>query len=41
MHFGWLNLTGFMIVVLMMIPNTVYALRNRHMANECTSKPMR
>lgn len=40
MQFGWLNLTGFMIVVLMVIPNIVYALRNRHMVNKCTSKPM-
>ena len=40
MQFGWLNLTGFMIVALMMIPNIVYALRNRHMENKCPSKPM-
>lgn len=40
MQFGWLNLTGFMIVAMMMIPNIIYALRNRHMVNKCTSRPM-
>lgn len=40
MQFGWLNLTGLLIIVLMMIPNIIYALRNRHMENKCTSKPV-
>lgn len=40
MQFGWLNLTGVLIIVLMMIPNLIYARRNPHMENKCTCKPM-
>lgn len=40
MQFGWLNLTGFIIVMLMMIPNIIFALRNRHMENKYTCKPV-
>lgn len=40
MQFGWLNLTGFLIIALMMIPNIIFALRNRHIEHKCTSKPV-
>jgi hypothetical protein len=40
MQFGFLNLTGFLIVALMMIPNLIYALRNPHIENKCFCKPM-
>ena len=40
MQFGWLNLTGFIVVALMMVPNMIYALQNRHMENKCTSTPV-
>lgn len=35
MQFGFLNLTGFLIVALMMIPNLIYARRNPHIENKC------
>lgn len=40
MQFGGLNLTGFIIVTLMMIPNLIYARRNPHVENKCIFKPM-
>lgn len=40
MKFGFLNLTGFIIISLMMIPNIIFALRNSSMENKCTLKPM-
>jgi hypothetical protein len=38
MQFGWLNLTGFLIFAVMLIPNIRFMLRNRHAGNRCTSK---
>lgn len=40
MQFGWLNLTGFLIITLMMIPNILFTLRNRNMENKCPSRPV-
>ena len=40
MKFGWLNLTGFIIVALMMIPNIIYAFRVHGAENKCTLKPV-
>ena len=40
MEFGWINLFGGVIVILMLIPNIVYALRNRAEQNRCTNKFM-
>ncbi len=40
MEFGWINLFGGIIVVLMLIPNVVYALKNRDEKNRCTSRWM-
>lgn len=38
MRFGLLNLTGLVIVALMMVPNIIYALRKRCVENRCRSK---
>jgi hypothetical protein len=35
---GWLNWFGLIIIALMMIPNIVYALRNRDSENKCTNR---
>ena len=40
MEFGWINLWGAVVVVLMLIPNILYALRNRDQRNLCTNKVM-
>ena len=40
MEFGWINLFGGIIVLLMLIPNIVYALKNREERNLCTNRVM-
>ena len=40
MEFGWINLFGGIIVILMLIPNIVYALQNRDEQNRCANKLM-
>lgn len=35
MEFGWINFFGASIVVIMLIPNLVFALRNKTMENKC------
>ena len=40
MKFGWINLFGGIIVLLMLIPNIVYALKNRDERNLCTNRLM-
>ncbi len=35
MEFGWLNLFGLIIIVLILIPNIIYALRNKNQQNKC------
>ena len=40
MEFGWINLFGAVIVIVMMIPNIVYAARNKDEKNLCTNKVM-
>ena len=40
MEFGWINLFGGIIVILMLIPNIVYALKNRDEKNLCTDRTM-
>ena len=40
MEFGWINLFGAIIVIVMMIPNIIYALRNKDEENLCTNKIM-
>lgn len=40
MEFGWINLFGGVIVILMLIPNIVYALKNRDERNLCANRLM-
>ncbi len=40
MEFGWLNVFGACIVVLMLVPNIVYALRHKNVGNLCTNSFM-
>ena len=40
MEFGWINLFGAGIVILMMVPNIVYAIRNKDEKNLCTNRFM-
>ena len=40
MKFGWINVFGAVIVVLMLIPNIVYAIRYRDEKNLCTNRLM-
>lgn len=37
MEFGWINLFGAVIVILMLIPNIVYAVKNKSEQNLCTN----
>ncbi len=37
---GWLNLFGLMIVVLLLIPNIIYALKEKNRENRCTNRLM-
>ena len=40
MEFGWINVFGAVIVILMLIPNIVYAMQNRNEKNLCTNRFM-
>jgi hypothetical protein len=40
MEFGWINIFGAGFVILLLIPNIVYALKNRGEVNMCTNKGM-
>ncbi len=40
MEFGWINLFGGIIVILLLIPNVVYALKHRNERNLCGSRVM-
>ena len=40
MEFGWINLFGASFVILLLIPNVVYALRNRGEKNLCANRAM-
>ena len=40
MKFGWINVFGAVVVVLMLIPNIVYAIRYRDEKNLCTNRVM-
>ena len=40
MKFGWINIFGAVVVVLMLIPNIVYAIRYRDEKNLCTNRLM-
>lgn len=40
MEFGWINVFGAGIVLLLLIPNIVYAIRSKGEANGCTNRLM-
>ena len=40
MEFGWINIFGAVIVILMLIPNIVYAIKNKGEKNLCTNQFM-
>ena len=40
MEFGWINVFGAIIVTLMLIPNIVYAIKNKNEKNLCTNRFM-
>ena len=40
MAFGWINLFGAVIVITMLIPNIIYAIKNRNFVDKCTNKVM-
>ena len=40
MEFGWINLFGGIFVILMLIPNIVYAVKNKDEKNLCSNKFM-
>ena len=40
MEFGWINVFGAIIVILMLIPNVIYALKNKDEKNACTNQFM-
>ncbi len=40
MEFGWINVFGAVIVILMLIPNIVYAIKNKGEKNLCTNRFM-
>ena len=40
MQFGWINLIGAAIVIIMLIPNIIFAVRYKDMENKCHNKLM-
>ena len=40
MDFGWINIFGVITVVLMLIPNIIYAIKNKGEKNLCTNRFM-
>ena len=40
MEFGWINVFGAVIVILILIPNIVYAIKNKNEKNFCTNRFM-
>ena len=40
MVFGWINVFGAIIEILMIIPNIVYAIKNKNEKNLCTNRFM-
>ena len=40
MEFGWINIFGAVFVILMLIPNIVYAINNKGGKNLCTNRVM-
>ena len=40
MEFGWINVFGAILVILMLIPNIVYAIKNKNEKNYCANRFM-
>lgn len=40
LNVGWLNGFGLLIVILLLIPNVIYAFKHRNQRNKCTSRGM-
>ena len=40
MEFGWINVFGAVIVILMLMPNIIYALKNKDEKNDCGNRFM-
>ncbi|AUS97212.1 hypothetical protein CDQ84_18995 [Clostridium thermosuccinogenes] len=40
MEFGWINLFGAAIVIILLIPNIFYAIKNKDIENRCRNKIM-
>ena len=40
MKFGWINVFGAVIVALLLVPNIIYAIRNKDEKNLCTNRLM-
>lgn len=40
MEFGWINVFGAVIIIIMMIPNIIFAVKNKDMTNRCDSRLM-
>ena len=40
MEFGWINVFGAVIVILMLMPNIIYALKNKGEKNDCGNRLM-
>lgn len=40
LEFGWINLAGAVIIIIILIPNIIYAVRNKDEKNLCTNKTM-
>jgi len=40
MKFGWINFVGAVIVLLMLVPNIIYAVKNKDEKNRCTNRFM-
>lgn len=38
MEFGWINIFGTIIVTIMLIPNIIYAVKNKNIKNKCNNK---
>lgn len=41
MEFGWINVLGAAIVIIMLIPNIIYAIKNKNFINNSTNKVMK
>lgn len=37
MKFGWINLFGGLVVIIMLIPNVIYAVKNKGTENKCSN----